>query len=94
MTGRPAKTSLFIGAAWGLLSQLVLIPVAVIAADRLLPWGGIAAFGWGPPLVGLVAGRVHRDAKIGLFAALAVFGFGAIAFCIMVVFAVRSLPGP
>ena len=43
------------------MSLLFIIPVAIITADRFLRFGGIWALAWGPPLVGIVAGRVHRD---------------------------------
>jgi len=93
-THHSVKQSLLTGGIWSLLSLLIVIPVAIIAADRFLPFGGVAAFGWGPPLVGILAGIVHRDAKTGLFAALGVLVFGAVAFCVMVLLALQSLPGP
>lgn len=74
--------------------MLVLVPVAVIAADRLLPWGGLAVLGWGPPLTGIVAGLSHRSARVGLLVAVGVLLLGFLATVVMVVLALRSLPGP
>jgi hypothetical protein len=86
--------SLGVASLWAIGGLIVLVPVAVITGDRLLPWGGIATLGWGPPLVGLAAGLVHRDAKVGVLTALAVLVLGVIAFVGMLVLAMQSLPGP
>jgi hypothetical protein len=80
--------------AWSVGGLVVLIPVAVIAADRLLPWGGLAALAWGPPLVGVLAGLAHGDWRLGVSAGLGVLVLGVVAFAVMVVLALRSLPGP
>ncbi len=84
----------WLGLAWAVGGLAVIIPVAVVAADRLLPWGGLGAFAWGPPLVGAAAGLAHRDWKAGLLAAAGVLLLGAVAFAVMAVLALRSLPGP
>src|SRR5690349_3364970 len=83
-----------LGAAWAIVSLVVLIPVAIITADRFLRFGGIWALAWGPPLVGIVAGLVHRDVRVGLLAALGVLVFGGVAFVVMLFLALQSLPGP
>ena len=84
----------WLGLAWAVGGLVVIIPVAVVAADRFLPFGGLAAFAWGPPLVGLAAGLAHRDWKVALLAAAGVPLLGAVASAVMTVLALRSLPGP
>lgn len=86
--------TLAIPMVWSLVGLLVIVPVAIVAADRFLWWGGIAAFLWGPPLVGMVAGVVHRDVKIGLLTAVGVLILGGILFAVMIAMAFSSLPGP
>jgi hypothetical protein len=83
-----------IASVWAVVAVLVLVPVAVIAADRFLPWGGLAVLGWGPPLTGIVAGLLHRSTKVGLLAAAGVLLLGLLVTAVMVVLALRSLPGP
>jgi hypothetical protein len=90
----PWSRSLVLASVWSVLAVLALVPVAVITADRLLPWGGLAVLGWGPPLTGIVAGLVHRSTKVGLLAALGVLLLGLLVTAVMVVLALRSLPGP
>jgi hypothetical protein len=48
----------------------------------------------GPPLTGVAAGLVHRSTKVGLLAALGVLLLGLLVTAVMVVLALRSLPGP
>ena len=83
-----------LGAVWSVMSLVFIIPVAIITADRFLRFGGIWALAWGPPLVGIVAGLVHRDLRVALLAALGVIVFGGLAFVVMLILALQSLPGP
>jgi hypothetical protein len=86
--------SIAIGSVWAVFAVLILVPVAVIAADRFLPWGGLATLGWGPPLCGIIAGLIHRSTKVGLMTALGVLLLGLVVTAVMIVLAVQSLPGP
>jgi hypothetical protein len=90
----PWSRSILIASVWAVLAVLILVPVAVIAADRFLPWGGLAVLGWGPPLTGIIAGLIHRSAKVGLLVAVGVLLLGFLVTLVMVVLALRSLPGP
>lgn len=67
-----------LASVWSVAAVLVLVPVAVIAADRFLPWGGLATLVWGPPFAGLFAGLVHRNVRVGLLTALAALVLGEI----------------
>ncbi len=90
----PWRRASWLGLAWAVGGLAVVIPVAVVAADRLLPWGGLGAFAWGPPLVGVAAGLAHRSWKVSLLAGAGVLLLGAVSFIVMTMLALRSLPGP
>jgi len=90
----PWSKSLVLASVWAVAAVTVLVPVAVIAADRFLPWGGIATLVWGPPLVGIIAGLVHRNLRVGWLTALAVLVLGFLVTCVLIVLAFHSLPGP
>ena len=80
--------------AWAVGGLLVLLPVTVFAADRLLPFGRAATLFWGSLPVGAVAGWLHRDWGVGLLTVVAVVLLGIIANMALFVGGLQFVPGP
>jgi hypothetical protein len=79
---------------WAVAALVVLIPFCFIATDRFLPFGGLDTLAWGPALVGIIAGLVHGNVRVGLLAGFSLLVLGVVWGCVMFVLALRSLPGP
>jgi hypothetical protein len=71
-----------------------LIPFSIIATDRFLPFGGLDTWVWGPALLGLIAGLVHRNVRVGLMAGFSLLVLGIVTVGVMFVLALHSLRGP
>jgi hypothetical protein len=78
---------------WAIAALVVLIPFCFIATDRLLPLGGLDTWAWGPALVGIIAGLVHRNVRIGLLAGFSLLILGVVTVFVMFVLALWFIPG-
>ncbi len=86
--------SLGVASLWAVVALVVLVPFTIIATDRFLPFGGLDTWVWGPALLGVLAGLVHRNLRVGLLAGFSLLVLGIVTVCAMFVLALRSLPGP
>lgn len=84
--------SLGVSLLWAVAALVVLVPFSIITTDRFLPFGGLDTLAWGPALVGIIAGLVHRKVRVGLLAAASLLVVGIITWYVMFVLALRSLP--